>query len=302
MVLPVGDWAAVLGTPRIEHLPQVSNPVWLATADDGEVYVLKRLPEHSPGVGLVEEFRVLLHLQANGVPVAVPLITDDGHICARREGVSYILIPRLPTDDDDPPGAVVGAAIARLHKALATYAWPIRSFTHDLVPEFHGLDLPAELMDRTVAPHRDWLIAAMSDLPMQRIHGDCNNGNVLVHEGNFSGFIDLDHLPIGPRVYDVAYYLVHLMQDRHRRQDGNSASFLSFAGELLDGYRSEATLSERETVAVAPTMLAAAAGLADWHGRERSYDADKLDENAAAMTWICEHLDELTAAVRPAGG
>lgn len=49
--------------------------------------------------------------------------------------------------------------------------------------------------------------AAFAGLPVQPIHGDCHGSNVLLCNGEVSGFIELDHLPTGPRLYDLAYDL-----------------------------------------------------------------------------------------------
>jgi Ser/Thr protein kinase RdoA (MazF antagonist) len=304
--LPVGAWASVIGRPRVAELPAATNPVWEVTSEGGRSYLLKRLPEHPPGVGPVEEYRVSLHLQANGVPVAVPLVTDSGHISTSHEGHSYTLVPRLPADRHDRFGAAgthaaIGSAIAGLHAALKTYPGPIHSFTHDLVPEFRIslAALPADLVDDTIAPLQVQILAAISDLPGQRIHGDCNPGNVLLVGGEVTGLIDLDHLPLGPRVYDVAYFMVWRLQDlldENLADDNRTTRFLDALAECVAGYQSASRFSDREITSIGPAMIAAAMTLADWHRREGSYDADKYRRNAAAIRWCCAHFDEINSS------
>jgi Ser/Thr protein kinase RdoA (MazF antagonist) len=60
---------------------------------------------------------------------------------------------------------------------------------------------------RTVGLERGASIAAtLRGLPEQLIHRDCHPGNVLVDGTRVIGFIDCDHLCIGPRLFDVACF------------------------------------------------------------------------------------------------
>ncbi|HEU5318243.1 MAG TPA: phosphotransferase [Chloroflexota bacterium] len=107
----------------------------------------------------------------------------------------------------------VGAAIARLHRALASHPEGIVSW--------HTVR-PAQIRDRALPAARDLLAdaqlaaleaafdgvldevcAALAELPEQYIHGDCHGGNILIAAGDVSRSIDLDHLPLGPRIYDL---------------------------------------------------------------------------------------------------
>jgi Ser/Thr protein kinase RdoA (MazF antagonist) len=78
------------------------------------------------------------------VPVAAPVLTDDGKACATDdEGALHAVFPMLPSDDaDSDPGLDpvlfqnVGAAIARLHIALASCPFGVESWRvgPDLLP------------------------------------------------------------------------------------------------------------------------------------------------------------------------
>ncbi|MEQ7011302.1 phosphotransferase [Actinopolymorpha sp. B17G11] len=227
-------WKSVVGAARVEPMDEVHNPIWKVTGEDGRQWVLKHLPQMSPGVGPVEEYRVLCYLQAGGLPVAVPVVTDDGLIVHNADHLgtdpnqtqptgadAYALIPLLRNDPElhESPALAhtIGAGIGRLDQMLAECPWHVTSFSDDPAPDILGdgyAKLPVEL--RTlVDPLRDQLWAALADLPTQLTHGDCNVGNVLVHNGEVTGYIDLDHLPHSPRVRDLSYYLHSRLVDPH---------------------------------------------------------------------------------------
>lgn len=293
------QWASVLGSATYEELPIVSNPIGRVTAEDGRSFILKQLPEWPPGVGHIEEYRALQHLLASGLPVAVPIITDEGAICGLHEGVRYVLLPELPVDESSAPDAVrspgtcraVGATIARIHRALASCPWPIHSFTHKMNDSIDSPDLPAEIRERLTPAFADSLREYFEDLPTQRIHGDYNVGNLLLCKGEVSGLIDFDHLPIGPRIYDVVYYVVSRLRDL--LEHGRSEQLVPELVEYIAGYRAEASLTPREIDAIAPAMFSAEAGIAEWFSTERAYDPEKQRRSIQAALWILDHFEEL---------
>lgn len=287
----VGAWSRIVGAARLEPMETVSNQLWRVIAEDGREWVIKRLPEWAPGAGPVDEYRVLLHLQRSGVPVAVPMITDDGLIAHNADKLgtgpteklptgssAYALIPYLRSD----PGLVetpelahtIGSAIGRLDRALADCPWPVTSFTDDpardiLQDRFGGM--PESL--RTLAlPFRESTYEAVVGLPTQRVtHGDCNLGNLLVHDGEVTGFIDLDHLPSGPRIRDLSYYLTSRLSAH--LDHGEPEAMTAMLPHYLEGFRQACPVTDREFAAVVPLMLAVAIGGADWVFRGRGADS-----------------------------
>ncbi|HEY6740463.1 MAG TPA: phosphotransferase [Actinopolymorphaceae bacterium] len=210
-------WRAAVGTAELLELASPTNPTWLVTAEDGQRYVLKPLPEFPPGVGPVDEFRVVAYLQKVGILVVLPIVTDEGEIHARVDERTYALMPYVPHDecnhelgpDARTVARAIGAAIGDVDRALADCPWRVPSYVDDPVSQVFGESLPnlPDEITRAVAPHVEHLRTAMTDLPTQRTVGDCNAGNVLVRNREVVAFIDLDHLPLGPRARDLAYYL-----------------------------------------------------------------------------------------------
>jgi Ser/Thr protein kinase RdoA (MazF antagonist) len=299
-------WHTIVGTARLEPFPTVTNPIWQVHAENGTAYVLKRLPEYPPGAGPIDEFRVVGFLQARGVPVAPPIITDDGHIFTERNDRRYALLPSLPNDRGNhelgPHAATtaynIGAAIGRIDEALAEFPWPVRSFEDDPakdLPESMS-KIPVEVSN-LAAPFTNRLAEATADLPRQRTVGDCNEGNVLVHGTEVSGFIDLDHLPIGPRVRDLAYYLVSRLRNSVGSEPA-TAAFLAVLHRYIAGYHDAYPLTAHERAAVVPLLLVNELGLADWHLHSWTPRPDKFEENVRTIEWITAHFHELEAAAR----
>lgn len=306
----VKAWSRIVGAARLEPMATVSNQLWRVIGEDAREWVIKKLPEWAPGAGPVDEYRVLLHLQRSGVPVAVPMITDDGLIAhnADRLGTgpadkqptgthSYVLIPALPSDPrltESPELArTIGAAIGRLERALADCPWPVTSFTDDPAREIlreRFADMPEALRELAL-PHRERAHEAIVGLPTQRItHGDCNVGNLLVHDGAVTGFIDLDHLPSGPRIRDLSYYLTSRLSAH--LDHGDPAALAAVLPHYLEGFRSECPITEREFAAVEPMMLTVAIGMADWRSRVREADSAAYHLSLRTVGWLAAGPEE----------
>ncbi|MFD2078966.1 Ser/Thr protein kinase RdoA involved in Cpx stress response, MazF antagonist [Actinopolymorpha cephalotaxi] len=302
-------WNSAVGDAHLEAMPLVNNPVWRVVAEDGRRFVLKRLPEYAPGAGPVDAFRVLGHLQAAGVPVVVPIVTDEGAIHTAGDEHAYALFPFVRSDSGnhelgpyaEETSYAIGAAIGQLDRALAECPWQPRSYVDDPVPEALGAALPGLPPEVTglLEPLVGHLTATVSGLPVQRTHGDCNTGNVLVHKGQVSGFIDLDHLPLGPRVRDLGYYLASRLRvhvgNRHEAER-DTAAMLAVLGEYVAGYHDAYPLSERERAAVVPIMLLVEIGSASWALHGWTPDPDAYQRAATTIAWIVDHLDEVIAA------
>jgi Ser/Thr protein kinase RdoA (MazF antagonist) len=134
------------------------------------------------------------------------------------------------------------------------------------------------------------MTAALRDLPTQLIHGDCHGGNILLYRRQVSGFVDLDHLPTGPRVYDLGYLLADMAKapfvgvPAHR-------GWLQHFHRLIAGYEGESRMSEREKGALWYVMLATQVLFVDWflqHGRD-----ELARRNLAAFHWIDAQEDEI---------
>lgn len=301
-------WKSVIGDADLEAMPWVRNAVWRLTSNDGRQFVLKRLPDVAPGVSPVDEFRILAYLQSAGIPVVPPICTDAGTINAATDHGTYVLLPLLPNDlgnHDLGPDApettyAIGAAIGRLNEALRQCPWRVDTFTDD--PADRLLRALAELPEEAtvpVLPRVADLRAAVAHLPLQRTHGDCNTGNVLVHDSRVSGFVDLDHLPLGPRVRDLSYYLASRLQQsllQPSTADRDRHALVRMLGNYVAGYDEVVGLSEYERAAIVPLIMIVEVGVASWALHEPTPDLSAYQRGVHSFTWLSGHLDEVISA------
>lgn len=302
-------WASLTSTSTMTAMPRTTHPLWRIETI-GPALVLKQLPPYPPGVAPVVEFRVLSHLQGRGVPVALPLLTDQGSLHATVDGRPWVLLPHLPHQtrhhelgpDPAATATAIGAAIGRLDHALAEYPWPVESFTDDPLEVITGKlpELPAEAT-RLVQPFVELLREACVGLPGQLTHGDCNDGNVLVDRGQVTGIIDVDHLPTGPRVRDLAYYLASRLRSHLAHPETSEAATTALAavvGDYVAGYHSVCPLSGQELRAVVPLMLLVEVGGAHWALNGWAPDDTSYRRSLQSIAWIAHHFDALARSAQ----
>ena len=130
-------WSGAFGSPVITDL--APGRVWQVTTEHGDRYVLKKVSTFGapdPVRRFTDEARILTYLLQRGVPVAVPVLSDDGKAYATDgDGALHAVFPMFPqggADDDAGLDPVlfqnIGAAIARLHIALANCPFGIESW------------------------------------------------------------------------------------------------------------------------------------------------------------------------------
>ncbi len=305
----IGHWRHAIGHPAHCEPMNESHTAIRVTAASGH-YILKEATLWPSPERLEAQHRILRHLDGCGVPVAVPLLAEDGRPYAAQAGKLYTLAPELPCDSQPCPAGPeatwsnTGQAIGRLHRALSSCPYEIESWTMDPPARILGRALPAirarlgEPQAATLEQAFPQLLATLGsafvDLPTQRIHGDCHGGNVLLCGGRVSGFVDLDHLPTGPRVYDLAYFLADMAKNRLGSPE-QLAEWLKAPACLIAGYRQQMALTEREAKALWPGMLATQLLFVEWfleHG-----DARLVTRNLDVFHWIHRHEREIRLAV-----
>ncbi len=309
----LADWKTVLGE-KVE-LDDVSawRDLWPVTAEDGARYFLKRLGPWR-NLPVADEARILTHLARQGVRVAEFLPTDRATLYAGEVEDSFILIPRLASDHFNAAELVsleekIGGALAELHLALARYPWPANSYAENLGESLEReLMLPPDIAEG-FARRRGSMTAALADLPTQLIHGDLTPENVLLRRPEVvSGFIDFDHLPLGPRIWDIAKYVSRRIRLRWRQ--GSPASDLGrldHLGGFLIGYHKTNPLGSAE-IAALPSGIAAGNVLeasylqeisAGTLPRRKLPDHDAvLADTVEAAGWHLANYEKVAAAVR----
>ncbi|SDS01692.1 phosphotransferase enzyme family protein [Microlunatus soli] len=301
----LNDWRTVLGDNATAGAEFEGRELWPVTATDGRCYFLKRLGPWR-NLPLADEFRVLRHLAARGILVAEYLITDRARLYAGAIEDSYVLMPRLAESRLDRRAVlalepVIGAAVADLHAALAGHPWPVASYHEDIVGNLRReLDLPPDLAEAYEA-RRDRVIDDLTGLPEQLIHGDLTIDNVLL--GDVIAFIDLDHLPYGLRLWDLAKYLSR----RLRCPASEAAEALPHLSRFLSGYQQRSPLSAAELAAFPSLIIGAGVieisylrqVLSGALERRRLPDHERtLWATVEALRWQLDDHDSIAEAVR----
>ena len=310
------DWKTILGAKVELGDTSAGRELWPVTAEDGAQYFLKRLGPWR-NLPVADEARILAHLARLGVRVAEFLPTDRATLYAGEVEDSFILIPRLASDHFNAAELVsleekIGGALAELHLALARYPWPANSYAEQLSESLEqDLMLPPDVAEGFTR-RRCGMTAALADLPTQLIHGDLTPENVLLRRPEaVSGFIDFDHLPLAPRIWDVAKYLSRRIRLRWRQ--GTPGSDLGRLGRLdhlagfLIGYHKTNPLGSAEIEAL-PSGIAAGNVLeasylqeisAGTLPRRKLPDHDAvLADTVEAAGWHLANYEEVAAAVR----
>lgn len=307
-------WNTLLGDHVSIGSEDIGRELWPVIAGDGSQYFLKRLGPWR-NLPVADEARVVRWLSRQGIDVAEFMITDHATLFAGPVEDSFVLIPCIASDRLDPPEVLqaehgIGEAIARLHKALAAYPWPANSYREQLIDTVLGdLLLPPDLA-AAFATRRTDMAAALEKLPVQLVHGDLTPDNVLLRRpARVAGFIDFDHLPLAPRIWDLSKYLSRRLRLRWRGGEASETGRLDHIGPLLGGYHRHNPLSSAEIEALAACIAVGnilevsygqriASGLLERRMLPDHYDvlADAVD----AARWHLANYGAVEAAVEAA--
>ena len=306
----LAEWQTLLGqNPMVEDGDTVRE-LWSVVSAYGQRYFLKRLGPWR-NLPVLSEYRMLIHLLEEGVLVPAFLLTDDGLITAGPTEDSFVLMRAFEYEHrlaaDTPRFEYeVGSATAHLHLAMSRYSQPLGSYTEDIEGGLtNGLRLSDDILHRfdTV---RGEILHLIGNLPLQVIHGDFTPDNVLhLSQGRGIGFIDFDHLPNGPRIWDIAKYLSRRI--RFRWCQGAPATFrMDCIEAFVAGYTKVVHLDQAEIEALPGAALA-------YNVMEASYDQSILDgilprrmlpdhpevlkDTLETIDWQLSNLDVVAAAV-----
>ncbi len=305
------QWQRTVGEVRDYAVIDNKPTIFIVTTERGARFVLKQVGVIERAAHLESAYRVLLYLDAAHVPVAVPVLSDNLQLAVQHDGRLYTLSPMLPNGEDEgvtiTPEQVnlnLGRAVGRLHHALATYPDEILSWHMDFAHRALGDAAPViqahleaqerTLFDAALSDIEQDMRAALADLPEQHIHGDCHGGNIIFHNGDVSGFIDLDHLPLGPRIYDISYLLADMVKSQVETP-AELELWLQQFDRFIIGYEQIQPLTSHEKAAIWCGMLAVQMLFVYWffiHEEEAA-----AYKNLAAFHWIYRHKDAIVPRI-----
>jgi Ser/Thr protein kinase RdoA (MazF antagonist) len=245
----------------------------------GDALILKDVGEHAME-RLLFEIDVLKHLSNSGVPVAVPLTAAQGQCVVDALGTRFTLSPCLVKKGDPEPAGWeeripgYGAAFARLHLALATYpteGLAEKTWSSDPLSETYEICLPRLLgslerevgvpLSEKMSSIESEMRSALEGLPVQLIHRDLHDNNILCSGDRVVGFIDCDHLSLGSPIIDIAYFLQHSVKWLEEadgtmiNNEGGTTWWFSWMPKLLQAYAQVRPLSSKEWASLPYVMI-----------------------------------------------
>ncbi len=172
-----------------------------------------------------EEFSVLKQLENKGVPVSLPIKTRIGKSYVQDDEWIYVLYPKVKGFHNVNHGKAelsnhlfneYGKVLAQLHRALQPIElstmppgnWnmigQIRAWVQQGIPE---------KLSSIITPYIQLVLDYYDSLPTHLIHRDFHPKNLLVHHKKVSCILDFDEMKIGPRVYDICYFIVAIVRE-----------------------------------------------------------------------------------------
>lgn len=299
------DAAAVLlpGYRDLAPLPGERDLNARVRCADGRLVVLKLAAADADSARLDLQDAALRHVAGHAPALRTPALLERRTIrVGGQPRVARVLtwIDGAPWSDcslNEIDLRGVGGAVAALDAALADFDHPALAVPHRWsMPaagqlSFDPAQLPAECREFTVAAlgrFRGELATVFDRLPVQAIHNDPNEHNVLVDgKGRLAGLIDFGDVDRAPRVCGLAtlcaYAVLHAGDD-----------LLAPALPLVAGYHREAplTVAELEIVpGLIATRLAMSVVNAAQQGRTDPDNA-YLQVSQGAIRRVAERLDD----------
>ena len=233
---------------------------------DASARVLKLTTDRSADVDLEEA--VLSHLCDDGFVVPASMPTLHGATSVDVDIAGHRAVARLQSFVDGSQWRDVvttsdllfdiGAYLGRLHQSLLGFEHPGANRTHlwDLTQanqHMHAISLIGtpgrrRCMEACFHLYRARGLAVLSDCPHGMLHGDANDENILVDEGQVVGILDVGDCQMGALVQDIAIMLSYALQQE--------TVTIESVAPLLAGYERIRTLDSIECEALMPLVIA----------------------------------------------
>lgn len=202
---PVGELLGYVGIQA-----GIENSNFFVTTSGGE-YVLTLFEQHTPSA-LGYFLALATHWAAAGIPVPRPLPMHDGEVLGSLAGKPAALLLRLPgthlAHTELGHCTAIGEVLARMHCAGQSFplvrpsdrghGWRMQ-MAQTLLPQLGGDEaalLRAEMLFQQTIP--------FAALPQGVIHADLFRDNVLFHDGQPSGVLDVYFACQDSLLYDLA--------------------------------------------------------------------------------------------------
>ncbi len=160
-----------------------------------------------------EEHDFLMELKEHEVDVVAPYQIEGKSVFTSKEGIFFALFPRQAgramDEWNEETIAIIGRTLGRMHQIgkskkakhrlqldVATYGINNLNFLKNIVPS--DFFTPLEQVALQIFAKAEILYKGIA---LQRVHGDCHQGNILFRDKIF--LIDFDDMVIAPSVQDI---------------------------------------------------------------------------------------------------
>jgi len=288
----------------IRPLPSYINRVYEVTCNDGTPLIAKFYrPGRWSRAAIADEHAFVRACAEADIPVIAPIADPSGETIHAADGTLFALFPKRggrpaePANDDLPLWSRLGALVGRVHAVGVREAAQARLTLHPLESTADDIDylLDGRFLDRQSEAEfgrladifMEAVVPLFEDVPMIRIHGDCQRTNVLERPDSGVFLIDFDDMMNGPAVHD----LWMLLPDR---PDAVPAE----CDALIEGYAAFHPFDRRTLALVEPLRAMRMIYYLAWCARQSHDHAFRKDhpEWGTAAFWTRE-LNDLATQV-----
>jgi 4-aminobutyrate aminotransferase-like enzyme/Ser/Thr protein kinase RdoA (MazF antagonist) len=316
-----GEAGQVIGSLNSER----DQVVLLAAAERQLVVKLSNESETWTNIDLEESAALWARAADPGLPLSTPLAlrsTGARHAVVEHPetGTSHFLraydrlVGRASIGGDELPESTViayGETAARTARALRGFFHPAagrrllwhveeRARTRELIEHITDAETRA-LVDAAFAGFEERVARHWAGLRAQVVHGDLTLDNLLIHDGDVTGVLDLGDLTHSTLVFDIAAAFGSLAATLH------GDDLFRTLRLFLDGYRSMTPLEPEELAVLGDTVALRAAltlCISHWRAADHPENATYIrawDEIALSLLRQFEELGH-EAVTRRLGG
>ncbi len=231
---------------RLEPLDGEHDLNFAASAADGSAYVLKIMRAGCPDELVDAQCEAIAHVRRRAPDVPLPRVVPNAArarfaSAADEAGEPRLVwlqsrLPGIPYAKYRPHGLpmieALGAHLGRMDAALESFdharlraelKWrlPSSGWIGDRLDVFD--DPSRRAVVRDALADFEAVKAALHALPVQAIHNDVNDWNVLVEGGGISGIVDLGDLTASPRICELAVAGAYVALDRGDAEEALAA-------------------------------------------------------------------------------
>lgn len=186
----------------------------------------------------------------------------------------------------------IGKEIAKLHKALKTLNEDGYEKADTCTRITDNVKSKLNLSDGFIDAYTEKFIAKYDDLPKQIIHRDINPSNILIDNGEFSGFLDFDLNEINIRIFDICYFATSILSECFTDADIDKSIWFEILRKTVLGYASVSPLTIDEKQAIPYVIYSIQIICIEYFGKFDKYeDLERI--NTDMLKWIVDNIQYL---------